>query len=202
MEDLGILLIEKDEEKAAQITKTLTGIGQRVVGTASDVQAAVWQAARLRPDLVIAHLPAGPPMNEAATQLLAAHSVPIVLLADRQDEAQVQSSLHAGTMSYHLPPFTASGLLETIETAYARFEEQTALQRKNEDLKADMETRRFVERAKGVLMVRLEMTEAAAHDWLRERSRERRMPVREFAKRILEAHEAGKALPGTTEEGQ
>lgn len=199
MENLAILIVDGNRETAAELQVTLASIRQRVVGNVADVQTAVRQVTSLQPDLIMVHLPPGSPMNEAARQLLEVHPAPIVLLADRQDEARVQSSLHSGTMAYLITPYTAQQLLETIETAWARFDERKALQDENDGLKEDLETRKFVERAKGVLMERLRLTEARAHDWLRERSRERRVALREFAKRILEAEEAGRPLPGTAE---
>jgi response regulator NasT len=89
-------------------------------------------------------------------------------------------------------PVTEKNLLMAIETAWARFDE-------SQTLRQALVTGEVVERAKGVLMARLNLTQARAHDWLRARIRERRMAVSEFAKRILEAVEERRPLPGTPE---
>jgi response regulator NasT len=93
-------------------------------------------------------------------------------------------------MAYLLKPVNGPNLRSAIQVALARFKELDALRHEVTDLKEVLETRKVVEQAKGILMKRLQLSEAEAFRRLQQRSRSKRMTIREVAASILGAEEA------------
>lgn len=92
-------------------------------------------------------------------------------------------------MAYLLKPVNNTSLRSTIEVALARFQELNALRREVSDLKEALETRKVVEQAKGILMKRLQLSEAEAFRRLQQRSRSNRTSLKEVALGILKAED-------------
>jgi response regulator NasT len=189
MHGLRILLVEDEAEVAEGLRAGLESLGHTLVGSGADGAEGTELAARLQPDLIVMDIRL-PAMDgiEAARQILARQPVPIVLVTGYLDEELIQRSREAGVMAYLLKPVDLRLLQVGIELAAARFEELQILRRENRELKDALEARKFVERAKGILMQRLGLPEAKAFELMRDRSRKRRVTLRELAIGILEAH--------------
>ncbi len=190
MPGLRILVVEDEAEVADALRAGLTSLGHTVVGCGRDGAQAVELAHGLAPDFVVMdiRLP-GLDGIDAAERILSRQALPILLLTGYLDPELIQRSREAGVMAYLLKPVNLRLLQVAIELATARFEEMQILRRENRELKDALEARKLVERAKGLLMERLHLTEAKAFELMRERSRKRRITLKELAAAMLEADE-------------
>jgi response regulator NasT len=209
MQGLRILVVEDDEQVAAALRAGLASLGHTLLPGGTDGLQAIELAARLQPELMVMDIRL-PGMDgiQAAARILSLQSVPIVLVTGYLDDDLLERSREAGVMAYLLKPVDLRLLGAAIELAAARFDELQILRRENRELKDTLEARKLVERAKGILMERLHLSEARAFELMRERSRKRRVPLREVAAGILDAEEllrpgapeAGPPAAGTPEE--
>jgi response regulator NasT len=188
---LKVLLVEDEGLVAAGLRGQLEEIGHQVVGLATDGHQAVGLASSLDPGLIIMDIRI-PGMDgiEAARAILSQKAIPIVFLTAYTDDDLLQRAGDAGAMAYLLKPVNGPNLRSAIQVALARFKELDALRREVTDLKEVLETRKVVEQAKGILMKRLQLSEAEAFRRLQQRSRSKRMTIREVAASILGAEEA------------
>ena len=187
---LAVLVVEDEGLVAAGLKGQLENIGHRVVGVAKDGQGAVGLASKLQPDLIIMDIRIpGIDGIEAARAILGEVAVPIVFLTAYPDEDFVQRAGDAGGMAYLLKPANERALRSTIEVALARFKELDALRREVSDLKEALDTRKLVEKAKGVLMNRLQLSEAEAFRRMQQKSRTTRTSLKVVAGTILKADE-------------
>jgi len=188
---LKVLVVEDEGLVAAGLRGQLEEIGHQVVGLATDGHQAVGLASSLDPDLLIMDIRI-PGMDgiEAARAILSQKAIPIVFLTAYTDDDLLQRAGDAGAMAYLLKPVNGPNLRSAIQVALARFKELDALRREVTDLKEVLETRKVVEQAKGILMKRLQLSEAEAFRRLQQRSRSKRMTIREVAASILGAEEA------------
>ncbi|MBF0972606.1 MAG: ANTAR domain-containing protein, partial [Actinomyces graevenitzii] len=92
----------------------------------------------------------------------------------------------AGAMAYLTKPFTPADLLPAIEVAYSRFEEIVSLENELEDMQERFETRKRVDRAKGLLQEQMNLSEPEAFRWLQKTSMNRRLTMREVADAVIE----------------
>lgn len=185
-------LICEDEGVAVMaIRKALTRAGYEVVGEAVEGRQAIDLARDLKPDLVLMdiNMP-GPVDGIAATrEILQNQPVPIIMLTAYSDNAYVDAALDAGACAYLVKPVTSEQLIPAIRTAIARFHTlQTALQEAT-DLRDALETRKLVERAKGILMDRRQLAESEAFHAIQKMSRDKCQTMRQTALDIIKASE-------------
>jgi response regulator NasT len=130
----------------------------------------------------------------AARRIMQARPLPIVLLTSHFDGATIERATRAGVMGYLIKPLRASELAPVIELAIARFQEFIALQKENADLKNTLEARKVIERAKGILMKRHQLSEAEAFDLIKRQSMDTRKPMVEIARAVVLSHELTKKM--------
>jgi response regulator NasT len=160
--------------------------GYLVVGEATDGQMAVDVARETRPDIVVMDIRMPGVDGIAAAGILTAERIaPIILITAYYDRELVEQARDAGVFSYVRKPFNESQLIPQIELALARFAEFQALVKEAGDAHAAMETRKVVERAKGVLMKAHNLDEGAAYRRIQRMSMNSRRPMREVAEAVL-----------------
>ncbi len=185
---LKVLVVEDEGLVAAGLKGQLEDIGHQVLGLAKDAEEAVRLASKLQPELIMMDIRIpGTDGIEAARAILAQEAVPIVFLTAYPDEDFVRRAGDAGGMAYLLKPVNESTLRSTIEVALARFTELDALRREVNDLKEALETRKLVEKAKGVLMKRVQLSEAEAFRRMQHKSRTTRTSLKVIASTIVQA---------------
>jgi response regulator NasT len=140
----------------------------------------------LRPDLVILDIKM-PIMDglAAAEKIAGARIAPVVILTAFSQRELVERARAAGAMAYLVKPFQKSDLVPAVEIALSRFAEVSALESEVATLHERLETRKAVERAKGMLMTAYSMTEPQAFKWIQRTAMDHRMTMREVADRIL-----------------
>src|SRR6201981_1528850 len=147
-----VLVAEDEALIRLDLAEMLREEGYEIVGEAGDGQEAVDLAERHRPDLVImdVKMPRRDGID-AASEIASKRLAPIVVLTAFSQRDLVERARDAGAMAYLVKPFTISSLIPAIELAVSRFGEIRALEREVETLSDRLETRKVVERAKGLL---------------------------------------------------
>jgi two-component system, response regulator PdtaR len=181
-----ILIADDESIIRLDLREMLSHLGYDVVAEAADGEAAMELARKLRPDLVIMDIKM-PEVDgiSAASTLTAEKIAPVVLLTAYSDQALVDRARDAGVVGYLVKPFRAAELLPVIELSLARFAEFQSLEREVGSLKEALETRKTVERAKGVLMEAHGLSEAEAFRRIRKTSMDARRSMKEVAEAIL-----------------
>jgi two-component system, response regulator PdtaR len=160
--------------------------GYIVVGEATDGQTAVDLAREARPDVVVMDIRMpGVDGISAAGILTQERIAPIILITAFYDRELVERARDAGVFSYVRKPFNESQLVPQIELALARFAEYQSLVKEAGDAKIAMETRKLVERAKGMLMKAHNVDEAEAYRRIQRMSMNSRKPMKDIAEAIL-----------------
>jgi response regulator NasT len=181
-------LVIADDESIIRMNlrETLVGLGYLVVGDAGDGVSAIHLARELRPDLVIMDIKMPKLDGIAAAKVLTEEKIaPVLLLTAYSDRELVERARDAGVVNYIVKPFREAELLPAIEIALARFAEFNSMSTELGDLKDTMETRKLVERAKGVLMDTQGLKEQDAFRKIQQLSMNTRKSMREIAQAIL-----------------
>ena len=193
MERTRIVIVDDESIIRIDLREMLSNLGYLVIGEVGDGRSAVNLARELRPDLVIMDIKM-PGMDgiDAAKILTEEKIAPVLLLTAYSQKELVSRARQAGVVGYLVKPFRESDLSPAIEVALARFAEFRSLESEVGDLQEALETRKFVERAKGILMDTQGLPEADAFRKIQKMSMNTRKPMKEVAEAIILAHEAGK----------
>src|SRR5712692_7564846 len=159
-----VLIADDETVQRMDLKDMLTTQGYLVVGEASDGVSAVTQARQTRPDLVILDIRM-PEMDglTAARTIVQEQIAPVVLLTAFGDQPLVEQAKEAGVFSYLVKPLRESEVAPALEVALARAQETQALQKHVDALAEQLETRKLVEKAKGILMQKLGFSEPEAY---------------------------------------
>ena len=193
-----VLIAEDEALIRLDLAEMLTEEGYDVVAEAGDGEAAVKLAEEHRPDLVICDIKM-PIMDglAAAERIVSGRIAPVVILTAFSQRDLIARANSAGAMAYLVKPFQKSDLVPAIEVAIARFAEMVALEKEVGDLTERLETRKVIDRAKGLLMTRYGMAEPEAFRWVQRTAMDHRLSMGEVAKRIIEETDEKKDEPGT-----
>jgi response regulator NasT len=185
---LRALICEDEGVTVMQWKKALSRAGYDVVGEAMEGNQGVELARELEPDLILMDLNMpGLGGVEATRKIMQERPVPIIVLTAYSDDAAVNDALDAGACSYLVKPIVGEQLIPAIKAAVARFEKLDQVQRENESLKDALETRKLVERAKGIVMERKKLTEAEAFRHMQKMSRDKCQTMKQTAMEIINA---------------
>src|SRR5512138_1011188 len=174
------------------LREMLTNLGYLVVAETGDGLSAVNVARELRPDLVIMDIKM-PDLDgiQAARILTEERIAPVLLLTAFSQQELIEGAKEAGVVGYIVKPFRESELVPAIEVSLARFREFKAIEKELSDTKNILETRKIVERAKGVLMDTQGLKETEAFRRIQKLSMNTRKSMREVAEAILLANQVG-----------
>ncbi len=191
MERKRILIADDESLIRMDLQEMLRNLGYLVVGEAGDGITALKLARELKPDLVIMDIRM-PGMDgiDAAKTLTEEKIAPVVLLTAYSQKELVDRANEAGVVGYLVKPFKESDLTPAIEIALARFSEFKQMAQEVDDLQHALETRKLVDRAKGILMDTKGLTESEAFRAIQKMSMDNRRPMKAVAEAIIMAHEA------------
>ena len=122
----------------------------------------------------------------SAAEKISEHKIPVVLLTAFSQADLVKRAADAGAMAYVTKPFKPSDLLPAIQIALSRSEELVALETEISDLNERLETRKLMDRAKGLLQSKMKLSEPEAFRWIQKASMDRRLSMSQVAKAVLE----------------
>lgn len=181
-----VLLAEDEALIRLDLAEMLTEAGYDVVGQASNGEEAVSLADELRPDLIIMDVKMPVMDGLTAAETIGEQRIcPVIMLTAFSQKELVERARDAGVMAYIVKPFTVSDVTPAIEVALSRWSELKALESEVADLGERLETRKAVEKAKGVLMKKLKITEAEAFRWIQKTAMDRRLGMREVSDAVV-----------------
>jgi response regulator NasT len=189
MESLRIVIADDEPIIRLDLRKTLENMGHQVVGEAGDGAKAVEVARELKPDIIILDIKM-PEMDgiEAAKVVTTESIAPVLLLTAYSQKDLVDRAKDAGVFAYLVKPFKEADLLPAMEIAISRYEEFVELENEVTDLENKLDTRKAVDRAKGILMDQYGLKEQEAFRRIQVQSMNTRKSMREIAEAIIIAH--------------
>ncbi|GAA1262144.1 response regulator [Pseudonocardia aurantiaca] len=191
---LRVLVVEDEALIRLDLTEMLTEEGYVIAGEAGDGEQAVVLARELRPDLVIMDVKM-PKVDgiAAAASIVEERIAPVVMLTAFSQRDLIEQARDAGAMAYLVKPFARHELVPAIELAVSRFAEKRALEDEVATLTERLETRKVVDRAKGLLMTRQNMSEPEAFRWIQRTAMDRRTTMKAVAEAVVDGLAAPKS---------
>jgi AmiR/NasT family two-component response regulator len=187
-----VIIADDESIIRMDLREMLTNLGYLVVGEVGDGRSAVNLARELKPDIIVMDIKfEGEEFDgiDAARMLTGERIAPVLLLTAYSQRELVVRAREAGVVGYLVKPFREADLIPAIEVALARFAEFQAVERQVGDLEEALETRKFVDRAKGILMDSHDLTEAEAFRRIQKMSMNTRKPMKDVAEAIILAHQ-------------
>ena len=182
-----VVIAEDETLIRMDLAEMLTDEGYDVVGQAGDGARAIELAEELRPDLVILDVKMPVLDGIAAAEAIAGQRIaPVVILTAFSQRDLVERARDAGAMAYLVKPFTQSDLVPAIEMAVSRFAELSLLEAEVADLSERLETRKAVDRAKGILQEQLQLSEPDAFRWIQKTAMDLRLSMRQVAEGVVD----------------
>jgi response regulator NasT len=181
-----VVVAEDESLIRIDIVETLREQGFDVVGEAGDGNKAVELAFELKPDLMVMDIKMPDLDGLSAAEKISELKIPVVLLTAFSQQELVTRAAEVGAMAFLVKPFSPQDLLPAIEIALSRHSQLVALEAEVADLGERLETRKLVERAKGVLSEKMKLTEPEAFRWIQKASMDRRLSMADVARTVLD----------------
>ena len=182
-----VLIADDDPLIRMDLAEMLTEEGFEVVGQVGDGERAAALAITLRPDLVIMDVKMpGKDGIQAAAEIADEQIAPVIILTAYCDRDLIQRAIDAGAMTYLAKPFSTATLLPAIELTAARYAEAAASRAELAEATQRLQTRKVIDRAKGLLMTQGGMTEPQALRWLKRTAIDHRTSMDAVARDVIE----------------
>ena len=183
---LRVVVVEDEGLIRMDVVATLQEAGYEVVGEGSDGEEAIKLATELTPDLVVMDIKMPKLDGISAAEKIGELKIPVVLLTAFSQSDLVARAAEAGAMAYVTKPFKPTDLLPAIQIALSRHEELVSLETEIADLSDRLETRKLMDRAKGLLQSKMKLSEPESFRWIQKASMDRRLTMAQVAKAVLE----------------
>ncbi len=188
-----VVVAEDESLIRMDVVETLREHGFDVVAEVGDGALAVAAVIEHKPDLVVMDIKMPNMDGLTAAEQMAEHKVAVVLLTAFSQKELVDRANQAGAMAYVVKPFTPNDLMPAVEIALSRHSQLIALEHEISDLNERFETRKLVDRAKGLLNEKMNLSEPEAFRWIQKASMDRRLTMQEVAQTVIEQLGATKA---------
>ena len=183
-----VLICEDEGLTMMQLRKTLIHAGYDVVGETPDGEEACKLASELKPDLILMDIQLHTINGiEATRRIVRERPTAIIMLTAFGDELLVNKAIELGVSTYLVKPVGTQQLIPAVKLALARFETLETVKQENEDLKDSLETRKLVERAKGILMEHKGLVESDAYRRLQKTSRDKCQSMKQTCLDVINA---------------
>jgi AmiR/NasT family two-component response regulator len=188
-EKLRILVAEDETIIRLDLVEMLTESGYEVVAQAENGAAAVELAKLHKPDLAILDVKM-PEMDgiTAAEQIISI--APVLMLTAFSQRDLIERARDAGVMAYVVKPFSINDLLPAIEIAISRHRQMKSLESEVADLYDRLETRKIIDRAKGILMKAMNLSEPESFNWIQKTAMDRRISMKQVAQAVISPESA------------
>lgn len=181
-----VVVAEDESLIRMDVVETLRELGFDVVADVADGEQAVAAAIECKPDLVVMDIKMPVMDGITAAEKISALKIPVVLLTAFSQKELVDRASEAGAMAYVVKPFSATDLLPAVEIAITRHQQFVALESEIQDLQERFETRKLIDRAKGLLNAKMNLSEPEAFRWIQKASMDRRLTMQEVAQTVIE----------------
>jgi response regulator NasT len=180
-----ILVAEDETIIRLDLIEMLTEAGYEVVAHAENGAVAIEMAKLHKPDLAI--LDVKMPLVDGITAAQEIIEIaPVLMLTAFSQRELVERARDAGVMAYVVKPFSINDLIPAIEIATSRHRQMKSLQAEVADVYERLESRKVIEKAKGILMSGLSLTEPQAFSWIQKTAMDRRLPMKEVAMAVID----------------
>ncbi|MBM3721426.1 MAG: response regulator [Actinobacteria bacterium] len=184
-----ILIAEDETLIRMDLAEMLRENGYEVIGEATNGEEAIMLANELKPDLAILDVKMPKLDGITAAETIVKIS-PVLMLTAFSQRDLVERALDAGVMAYVVKPFTIDDLIPAIEIATTRHTQMIALQNEVADLTERLETRKLVDRAKGILMQAMKLSEPDAFKWIQRTAMDKRVSMKQVAEAVIDPSRA------------
>jgi AmiR/NasT family two-component response regulator len=187
---LRVVVAEDEALIRLDLVEMLTEAGYNVVGQAGDGEAAIELTEREKPDLVVMDVKM-PKLDgiSAAERIAKQRIAPVVILTAFSQKDLVERARDAGAMAYLTKPFTIEDLRPAIELAVSRYQEIKQLDAEITDLQEQLKARNLIEKAKGLLMTKLQISEPEAFKWMQKTAMDKRRSMTDVAQLVMDEFE-------------
>ena len=188
MDSLRILIADNESIIRMDLKELLEEAGHEVIGEAADGLKAVELTRKLKPDLVIMDIKMPEMDGIAAAKMISNEKLaPVLLLTAYSQKEIVEKAKDSGVLAYLVKPVKESNLFPAMEIALSRFKEYMEIEQELLDLRNSLETRKILDRAKGLLMDAYNLSEQESFRRIQQYSMAKRKSIREVAEAIIEA---------------
>lgn len=182
-----VIVAEDESLIRIDVVETLRDNGFEVIAEAADGEKAVALAEELKPDLVVMDVKMPLMDGISAAEILTKKKIaPVVLLTAFSQRELVERASEAGALAYVVKPFTPNDLIPAIDIALGRYAQIQALEEEVSDMAERLETRKVLDRAKGILNNTMGLTEPEAFRWIQKASMDRRLTMKEVAQTVID----------------
>lgn len=182
-----VVVAEDEALIRMDIVEVLREAGFDVVGEASDGEAAIELTRSLNPDLVVMDITMPKMDGLSAAEVIGKEKLaPVVMLTAFAQPEFVARANEAGAIAYVVKPFTPERLLPQVEIALSRYQEQSQLEAEYADALERLETRKLLDRAKGLLQSKMKLSEPESFRWIQKASMDRRLTMGEVAQAVID----------------
>lgn len=192
---LAILVIDENRIRASIIEAGLRETGHQNVTVVHDITGIARTIAQINPDVIVINLEnPNRDMLENMFQLSRAVKRPVAMFVDRSDRASIEAAVEAGVSAYVVDGLKRERVKPILDMAIVRFNAFSRLSRELEEARSELEDRKLVERAKGILMTSRGLSEEEAYGLLRKTAMNQNRKIAEIAQSLVTA--AGLLGPG------
>lgn len=188
-----ILVAEDEAIIRMDLIEMLQGAGYEVVAAATNGQEAIDLATEHKPDLAILDVKM-PVLDGISAAVKIIEIAPVLMLTAFSQKELVERARDAGVMAYVVKPFTIGDLMPAIEIAISRHNQMKTLATEVADLHDRLETRKIIDKAKGILMSALSLSEPEAFSWIQKAAMDRRLTMKEVALAVIDPKQAEQFL--------
>jgi AmiR/NasT family two-component response regulator len=182
----SVIVAEDEAIIRLDIVETLKESGFDVIGQAGDGAEAVRLALELKPQLVLMDIKMPGTDGLQAAEILKEHKLPVVLLTAFSSPELVERASEAGVYSYVVKPFNPNNLIPALRIALSLHERMSTAANELDEMNEKLETRKLVDRAKGLLTEKMKLNEPEAFRWIQKASMDRRLSMKQVALTVIE----------------